>query len=216
MIRIITITLTLLLTTSSFAGKAWICSSFYINGDGYLATASHCVEGAKILTVVGQDRQYREAVLVAEDLVNDVAIIKVKGKSPDYYDIGLIPNEDKVVYILGYPIPETRGWNLKSKKGYVDRSFDGYYRIRGGTCEGNSGGPVVNSSNNVIGVLTFGYGSSPCAYYVGAQKIQHVLKLARQEGVEITIRIKDPVRLFSSEQSLDLDTAKTPILYGSS
>lgn len=206
----------LFVSKASLAG-AWLCTAFYINGDGYLATASHCVKNAAKMEIMGIDKKVKKAKLVAVDYDNDVAIIKVDGKSPDYYNIGLYPNADSRIYILGYPLPEIRGFNLKSKDGYILNDYGTAYRAAGGTCEGNSGGPVVNSSNQVIGVLVAGYGSSPCAYYVEIEKIQNVIALAVKLHIDMEIivpSLQDAGNL-TLQGSLDKDTAKTPIFLGS-
>lgn len=213
-ISVVLISLCLMLSSNVFAGKSyWTCSSFFINKDGYLGTAGHCVEGSKNLYVIIDNDMYPAEVVVA-DYQNDVAIIKIDRKTPKYLDLALAPNDDQIIYILGYPLPDVRGWNLKVKKGRVVDSDGGYYTAEGGSCQGNSGGAVVNSSNNVVGVLTFGVGSSPCAYYVGIQKIRHLIVLAQIYDVRVTIPVASSARIYNTKTILDLDIKRVPILLG--
>jgi V8-like Glu-specific endopeptidase len=213
MVRIISIIIGLLLTGSSFAGN-WLCTSFFINDQGYVVTAGHCVKGAKELIVVSHKVWYN-AKLVVVDYDNDVAILKIDKYTPDHYNAGSGVNADKKVYILGYPIPDVRGYNLKIKTGYIAQRKSTFYQIAGGTCQGNSGGPVVNSSNDVVGILSFGYGSTPCAYYVGAMFIDHVLILAQIFDIPIQVNVAGSAGLFTEKEVYEMDVERTPILLGS-
>lgn len=128
MIKTLIVVLALLFTNVTYASGSWVCSSFIINGEGYLATAGHCVEHAKDMFVV-IDKKWYKAELIASDYENDVAIIKINKATPDYFHIGLNPNSDRVAYILGYPIPDTLGYDLKIKKSKVIKDNGTYYQM---------------------------------------------------------------------------------------
>jgi len=215
MIRIIMAFLLLSVSSLSFAGKSysWQCSSFFINSEGYIATAAHCINHSEDIAVI-VNKQWNKAKVIAVDYDNDVAIIKINKYTPDYFKIAIRPNSDDVVYILGYPLVDQRGYDLKIQKGSVKSENQKLYRVAGGSCEGNSGGAVVNSSNNVIGVLSFGYGSSPCAYFVGVRKIQHVLFLAKIYNIRVDVPAAQGPMLYNEDRVRNADIHKVPILYG--
>lgn len=204
--------LLLLAPISSTFASEWLCSGFFINSDGYIGTAAHCTKPNTKYTVIYKHTKY-VAEAVAIDKKDDVAILKINAKTP-YYILNPYVNDDKQVYTLGYPIPEQRGFDLKISSGHYLYEMDGSFLItNASTCEGNSGGPTVNSSNEVVGVLTIGLDSAPCSYYAGSVKIQYLINLAFSHGVPLEISyIQGPIYDKDTIYTNDLD--KTPIIFG--
>lgn len=194
--------------------QSWSCTSFVINKTGYIGTAGHCVKGATNLSVIMKGGVY-DAKLIDADFEKDVAIIKINKRTLDYFRIEFGPKADNTVYILGYPIPDMRGYDLKSRMAGVIYTEKDYYRTGGGTCSGNSGGPVVNSNNNVIGVLVAGYGA-PCSYYNEVSKIEGIVELALKHNIWIDINQDEHPRLMNQIDAREFNLNKTPILIGGS
>lgn len=193
--------------------SSWTCSSFIINDSGYIGTAGHCVKDAKQLYVQYNNVVY-EAKLIAVDYDNDSAIVKINEKTPDYYRMEDPINNKDPLYVLGYPIPDMRGWGLKIKSGNILREDNGGYIVSGGTCQGNSGGPVVNSNNKLLGILVAGYGSVPCAFYIYVEKIKHIIFLAQIYDIPLNISVVPSVKIYTKEEILDQNKNKTPVLMG--
>lgn len=53
-------------------------TGFFVTGEGHVLTNLHVVQDARVITVVAHDRKRREALLVASDPANDVAVLKVE------------------------------------------------------------------------------------------------------------------------------------------
>lgn len=188
-IKIIKILFLLSLSSLCLAGDRdfrWSCTSFAINDQGYIATAGHCVQGGKVFAVL-INHKYHLAKLVEADYKHDVAILKTDYKTSGYTLDNSIRIGEKI-YILGYPLIDILGPSLKQHYGYVESKNKSTFNFSGRLCHGNSGGPIINSSNKVIGVLTNGYGSGVACSSLGlARNIGFVEAIAIKHDIDITV-----------------------------
>jgi S1-C subfamily serine protease len=127
--------------------------------NGYVVTNDHVVSGAKKITVVLADGRKLTAQWVRSDRMTDLAIIKI---SPDkLLDIPL-GDSDKVevgdlVLAVGSPIrlPQTVTFGMISAKGRMygrSDKYQNYLQTDAAINHGNSGGPLINMSGEVIGI----------------------------------------------------------------
>lgn len=164
------------------ADWTYLCSAFFITTDGYIASAAHCVSHNKSLSVEYKGQTYK-AILVNVDYRNDVSLWKISAINTPMISMGTPLRTDEDVYVLGYPTPDYLGYNLKIHHGHVSSQTNGSYNTTASSCEGNSGGVVVNSSNQAIGVLTAGYGDSRCSNETYVVKIYYIQRIAAEAGV---------------------------------
>ncbi len=197
---------------SSVFAESWLCSGFFISPNGYLGTAAHCTEQNAKYTVIVNHKKY-DANVIGVDKQNDVAILKIDAIT-DYYTINPMQQLEKTIYVLGYPLPEEKGFNLKISKGFYLFTKEPFLVTTAYTCEGNSGGPTVNANNDLIGVLTVGFGSSPCSIMTGSVKSIYLIQLALKYHVPFltTFNIVPHISITDSIYNKDLD--KTPIVFG--
>ncbi|MBS3789242.1 serine protease [Candidatus Bipolaricaulota bacterium] len=131
-------------------------SGFIISSDGYILTAYHVVENAKEITVQMEDDQEYEAELVSYHGGADIALLDIDGK--DFPTIKLASSEDAKlgsnVLALGYPAP---GDSFTATKGLLSSLKEEQGRktlqISSPVNPGNSGGPLLNSSGQVVGIV---------------------------------------------------------------
>lgn len=136
--------------------------SGFVYADGRVMTNAHVVAGVSDpFVVVGGERRRSEVVLFDPDL--DVAVLAVDGLglAPLEFDTGAEAGQDAV--ILGFPENgpfDARAARIRNEMRL--RSPDIYDRgqvirqtlsIRGLVRSGNSGGPVVSSGGDVLGVI---------------------------------------------------------------
>jgi len=136
-------------------------SGFLISEDGHILTNNHIVQNAdKILVYLNNQREYR-AKIVGRDPSSDVAVLKIEGDHFPYLELGN-SNELEVgewVLAVGNPL----GLQATVTAGVVsavDRSNLGLNQIEdfiqtdAAINRGNSGGPLMNLEEKVIGMNT--------------------------------------------------------------
>ncbi len=133
-------------------------SGFFITTNGYFVTNEHVVRNAAIIrikTAVGD----RNAEVVRVDADKDIAILKVEGTFEAVYVRGSreLRMADRVATI-GYPAPDVQGTAPKYSAGEV-ASLSGMHddanllQISVPLQPGNSGGPLIDTSGGVVGVI---------------------------------------------------------------
>jgi serine protease Do len=146
-------------STSSGAG-------FFISDDGYCVTNNHVVEHSVNIKVFSQDGKEFKAEVVGTDAESDLALIKVKGK--DFHHVNLGNSSDlKVgewVVAIGNPLGlnHTVTAGIVSAKGRLFRDlnlpYQDFIQTDAAINRGNSGGPLLNMSGEVIGINTLIFG----------------------------------------------------------
>ena len=138
-------------------------SGFIISTDGYIITNNHVVAGATIITVSLPDSRDYEATLIGCDPSTDIAVIKIYAdglKAIRFADskqvqVGQIAiavgNPYGFQYSLTAGVVSALGRTLRSESG---RLIDDVIQTDASLNPGNSGGPLVNSNGDVIGVNT--------------------------------------------------------------
>ncbi|MEL6864850.1 MAG: trypsin-like peptidase domain-containing protein [Bacteroidota bacterium] len=138
-------------------------SGFLISSDGYIVTNSHVVHRAKKIEVVLQDGRQYTANLIGDDPATDIAVVQINAESlsairfgnSDDLQVGQIAiaigNPYGFQYSLTAGVVSALGRTLRSDSG---RLIDDVIQTDAALNPGNSGGPLVNSRGEVIGVNT--------------------------------------------------------------
>ena len=149
---------TVLIVMEEANGKSISSGSGFFIGQGIIATNLHVVEGVfrGYVKRVGIDKTYRIEGIVGMDTRQDLALIKVADVGSPALPIG---KSDKVqvgesVYVAGNPIGFLEGTFSNGIVSGVREFRVGSQRIQitAPISEGSSGGPVLNSKGEVIGV----------------------------------------------------------------
>lgn len=135
-------------------------SGVIVNSDGYILTNHHVVDGALEIKVELTDNRTFIAKLVGSDPPSDLAVLKIDAKDLPTLSLG---NSDKVrvgdfVLAVGNPlgIGQTVTSGIVSAKGRAtglsDGSFEDFLQTDAAINRGNSGGALVNTNGELIGI----------------------------------------------------------------
>ena len=139
-------------------------SGVILSGDGYIVTNNHVVEGAaEVAVTLNNNKQYK-ADIVGTDPVTDIALLKVDAENLPVIPIG---NSDSLrlgewVLAIGSPynLRSTITAGIVSAKARSLPDLSGEFRIESfiqtdaAVNPGNSGGALVNSKGELVGVNT--------------------------------------------------------------
>ena len=135
-------------------------SGVIVNSDGYILTNHHVVDGALEIKVELTDNRTFTAKLVGSDAPSDLAVLKIDAKDLPVLHLG---DSDKVrvgdvVLAVGNPlgIGQTVTSGIVSAKGRTtglsDGSFEDFLQTDAAINRGNSGGALVNTTGELIGI----------------------------------------------------------------
>ena len=139
-------------------------SGFFIDREGYLLTSHHVIDGAQRVEVTLMSSRTVRASVVGSDPETDLALLRVEpGNDGDFPAIPLGDSDvlrvGEWVCAIGNPLrlyDHTVTVGVVSYKGRVlfNPSFDNYIQTDAAINFGNSGGPLINSQGEVVGINT--------------------------------------------------------------
>lgn len=168
-------------------------SGFVVSPDGWIVTNNHVIDEATRVVVFLGDREY-EAEVRGQDPETDLALLKVDAaESLPYLALGDsrgLRAGDWVMAIgspLGYGSSVTVG--VVSAKGRSigitgpDSSFENFIQTDAAINRGNSGGPLVNTAGEVVGISTaMNYGAENIGFAVPVDTLKQILPQLRDHG----------------------------------
>jgi len=124
--------------------------SGFVITKGLIATANHVVEGIEKVDVNFSTGRVARGRVAARDELNDIALISVETEDLTPFALSQIPpNTLDTVYVVGFPL----GGPYSATKGIVSRVSSKEIQTDAAINLGNSGGPLLDSHWEVIGVV---------------------------------------------------------------
>ena len=150
-----------------------------IKDDGTILTNFHVVAGAKKLRVTFFDGTETEAFVVSVQPDKDLAVLKPQ-KIPDDLEAAILGSSQQlvpgdVVVAVGFPFgigPSVSsgvvsGLNRHFKSPDGQQMLKGLIQFDAAANSGNSGGPLVNTSGEVVGIVTAIFSPTSARTFIG-------------------------------------------------
>jgi serine protease Do len=136
-------------------------TGFVIDAEGFVVTNDHVIRGADRIRVRLTDGRERRAMVYGTDPATDLALLKIEA---DQLPVLALGDSDEVrvgdaVIAIGNPLDYehsvTAGIvSAKGRKVYNNEPFEDFLQTDAAINRGNSGGPLLNQTGEVIGVNT--------------------------------------------------------------
>ena len=138
-------------------------SGVIISKDGYIITNTHVIENASTIEVTTNNNKTYQATLIGSDEVSDIAVLKIVGKETFPYIRFADSDQTKIgewVLAVGNPfnLTSTVTAGIISAKSRDLNDYDSknqsFIQTDAAVNSGNSGGALVNTSGDLIGINT--------------------------------------------------------------
>lgn len=160
-------------------------SGFFITKEGYVITNYHVIKDNEVYTVITNEGKEYDAKVVRTSRERDLALLKINTTKP-ILPINVSLDEEielaQDIYVVGTPTSQDLSQTIS--RGIVSgiRKKDDLKLIQTDASinSGNSGGPIVNKSGELIGVVSSklkGFGIEGVAFGIPAYEILDVLNL---------------------------------------
>jgi serine protease Do len=189
-------------------------SGYIMSSDGYIVTNDHVAGQATEIKVTLTNGNTYDAELIGSDPVSDIALLKIDGQNLPYIEFG---NSDNIiigewVIALGNPfglfeindqptvtvgVVSATGMNLEPIN---ERYYMNMIQTDAAINGGNSGGPLVNSMGEVIGMNTLIFtagtqGNIGLGFAIPINKVKQIVDVLKVKGkidrdFEIGMRIQ--------------------------
>ncbi|MGY0651480.1 Do family serine endopeptidase [Luteimonas sp. A537] len=135
-------------------------SGFLISGDGYVITNHHVVAGASDVRVTLPDRRGFNAEVIGSDEQSDVAVLKIDARNLPFLRAGdansVKPGQWAVAIGSPFGFDQSVTAGIVSAVGranrYSNQRYVPFIQTDVAINRGNSGGPLLNTSGEVIGI----------------------------------------------------------------
>lgn len=178
-------------------------SGFLISDDGYIITNDHVIRNATKVVVSMTNGDHLEAEIIGKDSYSDIALLKINKSGLPFIKLG---NSNDVligewVVALGNPfglfevnqkptvtvgVVSSTGMKLNSNE---NRFYRNMIQTDAAINSGNSGGPLVNSIGEVIGMNTLIYtgnsmigGNIGLGFAIPMNKVKAIVDKLKKDG----------------------------------
>jgi len=177
-------------------------SGYIITDDGYIVTNDHVVGDATKVVVSLTSGENVDAEIVGKDAVSDIALLKINKKNLPYIKMG---NSDDVIigeWVIAFGNPfglfevnqrptvtvgvvSATGMKLQAQQ---NRFYRNMIQTDAAINSGNSGGPLVNSAGEVIGMNTliftgnsYSSGNIGLGFAIPINKVKKIVDILKKD-----------------------------------
>lgn len=163
-------------------------SGFIVSADGVILTNAHVVKDAKEVTVKLTDRREFRAKVLGSDPKTDVAVLKIDAKNLPTLAVGKTKDLKVGEWVLaigspfGFENTVTAGVVSAKGRSLPDDGYVPFIQTDVAVNPGNSGGPLINTHGEVVGINSQIYSRSG-----GYQGVSFAIP------IDVAIQIKDQI-----------------------
>ncbi len=135
-------------------------TGFAVSEDGLIVTAFHNIEGAKVIKVHLTDGFFTTADVVQSDPINDLAVLKIKSSTPDFLNVSPMRSikGGENAFTIGF-VTTQNGPEQRFAEGMIGPPSgptgpSSLLRINVPVLPQYSGGPLIDTTGQVVGVIT--------------------------------------------------------------
>ena len=138
-------------------------SGFVLDKEGHILTNHHVVENAQLVEVTLHDKHKYKATVVGDDPNHDLALLQIQG-APNLQPATLAESSGLIVGQQVYAIGNPFGFSGTMTRGIISairsiempsgNKIEDAIQTDASVNPGNSGGPLLNSHGEVIGITT--------------------------------------------------------------
>ena len=138
-------------------------SGFFINNEGLIITNYHVIRDASVINVKMANANVFQASVIAHDKKNDIAILKPLNLmiNKKWFELDLYKNNPigSSIIVIGFPLSSVLGADVRVTQGIISsnvgiKSDNSRFQISASIQPGNSGGPIINKNNLVVGIAS--------------------------------------------------------------
>jgi Do/DeqQ family serine protease len=192
-------------------------SGVVVTSDGYVLTNYHVVDGADSIKVDFTDGRSLDAKTIGTDKPSDLALLKVNGSNFQAIALG---NSDTVrvgdvVLAVGNPlnVGQTVTMGIISAKGRStnvgDGSYEDFLQTDAPINHGNSGGALVNTKGELVGInsqiLSNSDGNIGIGFAIPVNMAKHVMDDLRSKGKVTRAQLGVSVQNVTSDMAANLN-----------
>ncbi len=138
-------------------------SGFILDREGHILTNNHVIEGAQLVEVTLWNKKKYKAQVITKDTIHDIALLQINNAA-DLTPATLASTNALVVGQQVYAVGNPFGFSGTMTRGIISalrsvqlpsgNKIDNAIQTDASVNPGNSGGPLLNSRGEVIGITT--------------------------------------------------------------
>lgn len=176
------------ITTETIGGESYLGSGFIVDSAGVIITNYHVLQAANKANVQLKDgKVYPVSGVLYYDVQEDICILKIDASGLPVITLGDSSALDigETVYCIGNPLGLEYSFSngiLAGKRDFQDLQ---YLQFTAPVSPGNSGGPLINTQGEAVGVVTFlAEGGQNLNFALSIEKVKPNIKQSGQISFE--------------------------------